>query len=166
MSESDLRLTHVPPVKVGMPIRRPPSEVFSAFADPTVTTWFWFTHSTGRLAPGATVEWRWKVQEVSTKVFVREFDQDRRIFFEWNDEDPTTVEFRFLPWAEGSTYVQVTETGLDGDGDQVLAHVAGSTGGFYQVLCAAKAWLEHGVELNFVRDQGLVHISPPAGLND
>jgi uncharacterized protein YndB with AHSA1/START domain len=165
MSANDLRLTHVPPVKAAMPIRRPLSEVFNAFADPTVTTRFWFTHSTGPMVPGATVEWRWEVQDLSTKVRVREFDQDERIVFEWNDDAPTTVEFRFLPWDDDATYVQVVETGLAGDGDSILGHVAGSTAGFYQVLCSAKALLEHDVELNVVRDQGLVQKSPPAGLD-
>ena len=164
MSVNDLRLTHVPAVKVGVPIRRPPCEVFRAFADPDVTTRFWFTHSTGPMTAGATLEWRWEIQGVSTKVSVREVDQDSRIVFEWNDQAPTTVEFRFVPWEESSTYIEVTETGLSGDGDEVLAHVAGSTAGFYQTLCAAKALLEHGVELNVVRDQGLFHRSPPAGL--
>jgi uncharacterized protein YndB with AHSA1/START domain len=166
MSANDLRLTQIPVVRVGMPIRRAPHDVFQAFADPAVTTRFWFTKSTGPLTPGATVQWEWEVQSLSTKVRVDEVEDDRRIRFEWNDEAPTAVEFRFEPWEEGSTYVQVTETGLDGDGDQVLAHVAGSTAGFYQALCAAKAWLEHGVELNVVRDQGLVQTSPPAELSD
>jgi hypothetical protein len=66
------------------------------------------------------------------------------------------VEFRFAPWEERFTYVRVTETGLRGDGDELVAHVAGSTAGFAQVLCAAKALLEHDLELNVVRDQGLV----------
>ena len=76
-----------------------------------------------------------------------------------------TKTFRFLPWEDGSTYVQVTEIGLRGNGDEVVAHVAGSTGGFYQALCAAEALLEHGMALNVVRDQGLVHRSPPNGLD-
>ena len=38
-------------VKVGMLIRRPPEDVFEAFADPAITTRFWFTKSSGRLEP-------------------------------------------------------------------------------------------------------------------
>jgi len=165
MSVDELRLTQVPVVRVGIPIRHPPRDVFRAFADPDITTHFWFTHSTGPLTPSATVQWKWEVQGLSTKVRVLDVQDDRRIVFEWNDEAPTTVEFRFAPWDEGATYVQVTETGLRGDGDELVAHVAGSTGGFYQVLCAAKAWLEHDVELNVIRDQGLVQRSMPEGLD-
>jgi hypothetical protein len=34
-----------------MLIRRPVEEVFNAFVDPTVTTRFWFSRSSGQLAP-------------------------------------------------------------------------------------------------------------------
>jgi uncharacterized protein YndB with AHSA1/START domain len=163
MSTNDLRLTQIPVVQVGMPIRRSPGDVFRAFADPTVTTRFWFTKSTGPLRPDATVQWEWEVQGLSTKVRVLDVEEGRRIRFKWNDEAQTTVEFRFVPWEEDSTYVQVTETGHRGDGDELVARVAGSTAGFAHVLCAAKALLEHDVELNVVRDQGLVRRSMPEG---
>jgi hypothetical protein len=38
------------------------------------------------------------------------------------------------------------------DGDEIVAAVANSTGGFTNVLCALKALLEHDVELNVVLD--------------
>ena len=57
------------------------------------------------------------------------------------------------PPAEVATYVQVTETGLSGDGDQLVARAAGSTGGFTIALCALKALLEHDVDLSVVRDR-------------
>jgi hypothetical protein len=34
-STHTIQLTQIPPVRVGMRIRRPPSEVFRAFSDPT-----------------------------------------------------------------------------------------------------------------------------------
>jgi uncharacterized protein YndB with AHSA1/START domain len=64
MSAEDLRLTHIPSVKVGMLIRRPPDEVFQAFVDPAVTTRFWFTRSSGKMTPGASIRWEWEVQGV------------------------------------------------------------------------------------------------------
>jgi hypothetical protein len=71
-----------------------------------------------------------------------------------------TVEVRFTPWGNGTTYVEVTEDGLCGEGDEILAHATGSTGGFTIVLCALKALLEHDVILTAVLDrfpQGLEH---------
>ena len=46
-----------PAVDVGMLVRRPPDEVFEALADPSVTTRFWYTRSTGRMTEGAELTW-------------------------------------------------------------------------------------------------------------
>ncbi|HKF80092.1 MAG TPA: hypothetical protein VKB17_04635, partial [Thermoleophilaceae bacterium] len=62
----DLRLTQIPSVKVGMLIRRPPGEVFQALIDPAITTRFWFTGSSGKLVPGASLRWDWEMYGVST----------------------------------------------------------------------------------------------------
>jgi uncharacterized protein YndB with AHSA1/START domain len=153
MSVDDLRLTHVPSVEVGMLIRRPTREVFEAFVDPAITTRFWFTKSSGRLVPGASIRWDWEMYGVSAQVSVKEVEDNSRILIDWGDGDAsTTVEFRFIPWGDDATYVQVTETGLSGDGDELVSHVAASTGGFSQVLCALKALLEHDVVLTVVLD--------------
>jgi hypothetical protein len=66
---------------------------------------------------------------------------------------------RFIGWEDDATWVQVTENAISGDGDAVTARVAGSTGGFATVLCAAKALLEHDIVLTAVLD----HL-PPKGL--
>ncbi|GIH17283.1 SRPBCC family protein [Rugosimonospora africana] len=149
---SELTLTGTPTVAADMLIRRPVAEVFRAFADPAVTTRFWFTKSSGELGPGARVRWDWEMYGVSTTVSVKEFERDRRIVFEWNEDSPTTVEFRFVPWEDDTTFVQVTEVGVGGDGDTAVAYVTGSTAGFTKVLCAAKALLEHDVVLTVVLD--------------
>jgi uncharacterized protein YndB with AHSA1/START domain len=154
MSVDDLRLTQIPSVEVGMLIHRPPGEVFQAIVDPAITTRFWFTRSSGRLVPGTHVRWDWELYGVSAEVSVREVEGDSRILIDWGDGDEfTTVEFRFIPWEDDATYVQVTETGLSGDGDQLVARVAGGTGGFTIALCALKALLEHGVVLTVVQDR-------------
>lgn len=153
MSVDALQLTQIPTVHVGMLVHRPPHEAFQAFVDPAVTTRFWFTNSSGKMAPGADLRWDWEMYGVSTKVSVKEVEADRRIRFGWGDDKPTTVELRFTPWGDGATYVEVTEAGLNGhSGDEVLARVADSTGGFTIVLCALKALLEHGLVLTVVRD--------------
>ena len=48
---SAMQLTALPTVQVSTLIRRPPAEVFAAFTDPAITTRFWFTKSSGTLAP-------------------------------------------------------------------------------------------------------------------
>ena len=44
-----MALQNAPIAKAQMLIRRPVAEVFEAFVDPSTTTQFWFTKSTGRL---------------------------------------------------------------------------------------------------------------------
>jgi uncharacterized protein YndB with AHSA1/START domain len=155
----ELRLTQAPTANAGMLIRRPPEEVFTAFVDPEVTTRFWFTKSSGRLGPGASVEWSWEMYGVSAKVWVKEFEENRRLVFDWgSEESSTSVEMRFIPW-QGNTYVHVTASGFPGDGDQVVARALDSTGGFTMVLSAAKALLEHDVVLTVVADK-----APPPGV--
>jgi len=43
--------------KAEMLIRKPANIVFDAIVDPTVTTRFWFTKSSGRLTQDAKVKW-------------------------------------------------------------------------------------------------------------
>src|SRR5919112_1034046 len=135
----------------GMLIRRPAAEVFHAFADPTVTTRFWFTKSSGALEPGATVAWEWEMYGVGTTVTVKEAVPGERIVVEWDPADPSTVEWTFHP-APGGTYVRIRNYGFAGTPDEVVARVVDSAKGFGFVLAGAKAWLEHGIELNLVAD--------------
>jgi uncharacterized protein YndB with AHSA1/START domain len=151
MTADALQLTNVPSMKVGMLIRRPAREVFQAFVDPAITTKFWFTKSSAKMTPGADIQWDWEMYGVSAKVSVKAVEDSSRIRFEWDDE-PRTVELRFIPWESDTTYVKVTESGFSGDGDAIVASIADSTGGFTTVLCALKALLEHDVVLTAVRD--------------
>jgi uncharacterized protein YndB with AHSA1/START domain len=149
-----LYLGSVPVAKTGMLIRKPPSVVFEAFADPAVTTRFWFTDSTGRLEAGETVRWDWKMYGVFAHVVVKAIERDRRILIAWGgpDEIPSAVEWIFTPHADG-TFVEIVSSGFQGDGDSVVAQALDMMEGFSLVLAGAKAWLEHGIRLNLVRDR-------------
>jgi uncharacterized protein YndB with AHSA1/START domain len=154
MATDDLQLTQIPSVKVGMLVRRPPGVVFQALVDPDITTRFWFTKSSGKVVAGATLRWGWEMYDVSANVAVKGVEENSRIVFDWGyDGETTTVEFRFIPFGDDCTYVQVTESGLSGDGNALVALAAGSTGGFTIALCALKALLEHDVVLTVVRDR-------------
>lgn len=152
---SDLKLTKVPSVRVGLLMRTPPEQAFEALRDPAITTRFWYTKSTGPMAPGAALRWDWEMYGVSTDVVVAEVEENRRIAFRWNTQDPdaaTDVEFRFDDRGVRGTYVEITETGLRGDGDALVDHVGASTEGFTFVLSALKAYLEHDLVLHIIED--------------
>jgi uncharacterized protein YndB with AHSA1/START domain len=143
-----------------MLIRRPARDVFAALTDPALTTRFWFTKSSGPVTHGAELTWTWEMYGVSSAVSVTDVEQDRLLRFTWSGYDPahpTTVEFRFVPWAEG-TYVQVTETGFSGGGDTQVSRALDAAQGFTFLLSSLKAFLEHDVVLRVVLD------AHPAGL--
>lgn len=136
-----------------MQIRRPPGEVFEAFADPAITSRFWFTHGSGRLEPGARVKWEWAMYGFSVDVEVRTADPER-IEVAWSAYGaPSTIEWRFTPLPDGTTFVRIANSGFAGSEAEKIKAALDATEGFAFVLAGAKAWLEHGVELNLVRDR-------------
>ena len=147
------QLTHVPVAKTGMLIRKPTTEVFTAFIDPEITTKFWFTQSSGRLEAGKNVRWDWEMYGVSTQVTAKVIEPHTRILIEWDGySGRTSVEWTFTPLKEG-TFVRVIESGFTGTGDELVKYTADSTQGFSLVLAGLKAFLEHGVKLNLVADR-------------
>ncbi|MFE0046739.1 SRPBCC family protein [Streptomyces albireticuli] len=148
-----LHLTRTPAAYACMIIRKPPEEAFRAFADPALTSRFWYSGSSGPMVAGAELRWDWETYGVSVDVRVEEVREGSLIRFEWgNYEQPTAVELKFTPHAAGATFVEVTETGFQGSGDDAVRWVNDTVGGFTTALCAMKALLEHGIELNAVPD--------------
>jgi uncharacterized protein YndB with AHSA1/START domain len=139
-------------VHAQMLIRRPAPQVFGAFIDPAVTTRFWFTKSTGPLAPGAQVRWEWEMYGASTNVVVKAVERDTRILIEWNDP-PCPVEWKFEPRGKDATFVTIETSGFRGSDSEIIAQALDSKGGFTSVLAGCKALLEHDVALNLVGDQ-------------
>lgn len=141
--------------EVSARIARPVAEVFEAVADPVqLSRYFTTGGAKGRIEPGATVTWDFHDYPGAFPVWVREVEPERRIVLEWeaNDRDEagepyrTTVVMTFESLEDGRTLVRIreegwreTENGLRGSYD--------NCGGWMQMLCALKAWLEHGVNL-------------------
>lgn len=149
-----MELRKHPVAEAAMRIWKPAAEVFEAFVDPGVTSHFWFTHGSARLAAGETVQWTWGMYGFTIDVKVNEVEANRRIVIEWGGPgEESTVEWTFTERPEGSTFVVVKNSGFRGDGDAIVAQALDSTGGFALVLAGAKAWLEHGIELRLVHDR-------------
>lgn len=146
-----MTLQNAPVVKTQMLIRRPAAEVFEAFVDPAMTTRFWFTKSSGRLQAGKQIRWDWEMYGVHALVNVKAIEPQRRILIEW-DDPPCPVEWLFVPRADNTTLVIITNQGFQGSDDEVTTRAIDSMGGFTMVLAGLKALLEHGLELNLVAD--------------
>jgi uncharacterized protein YndB with AHSA1/START domain len=143
-----------PVAKAEMMIRAPAAKVFEAFVDPAVTTKFWFSKGSGRLEPGATVRWEWEMYGAGDDIHVRAIEADKSIIYDWGGQgNLSRVAFTFTALAEDRTFVEVNNNGFHGDAESVVAQALDSNGGFNTVLCAAKVWLEHGINARLIEDK-------------
>ncbi len=145
---------HTACVETQMLIRKPVNEVFNAFIDPEITTNFWFTKSSGRLEVGKIVNWQWEMYGASADVLVKEIVPNQKIIAEWG-EPATIIDFNFEAIDENSTYIVIKNYGFTETGDDLIAIIKDSTGGFTTVLDGLKAYLEHGLKLNLIGDKFL-----------
>ena len=151
--EINMTIEHAPITKVEMLIRKPVSKVFEAFVDPSITTKFWFTKSSGKLETGKKIQWDWEMYGASAQVVVKAIETNKRILIEWPGySGPTSVEWTFVPQKGDTTFVRITEAGFTGNDDELVTQVTDSTQGFTLVLAGLKALLEHNVRLNLVAD--------------
>ncbi len=149
-----MEITLTPIAKAEMLIRRPVAEVFESFIDPAITSKFWFTKGSGRLDSGKQIRWDWEMFGISTEVSVKVVETNKRILIEWSScgYNPTTVEWLFVPRADNTTFVTITESGFNGNGDEIVQKALGSQGGFTFLLSGLKAFLEHNITLNLSAD--------------
>ncbi|WP_409020046.1 SRPBCC domain-containing protein [Brevundimonas vesicularis] len=139
------------PVKTGMLIRRPVDEVYQAFTEPGVTTWFWFTHADRRISPGAKATWTWAMFDLSIKIEVKSMERDRHILILWDTENtPSEIEFRFEERGR-ATWVEIINSSFPTD-EAGLEAALKAMEGFTLVLAGAKLWLEQAIEPRFIRD--------------
>lgn len=150
--------SQAPVARTQMLIRRPVATVYEAFLDPSITSRFWFSRGSARLAAGARVTWHWDMYGVSADVEVQALEQNARILIAW----PDPVEWRFEPRGEDATLVTITASGFQGDAERCVSQALDNMGGFSYVLAGCKAWLEHGIALDLVADHtGDAPAKPP-----
>jgi len=147
-------------VNAEMFIRRPPGEVFAAFANPQTIRKFWLRDTTGPLAPGARVTWHFMVPGATADVRVTGFEAPRRIGFDW--PGGMHVELLFEPFGEDGTHLTAEINGLNGK--DPLTQATDVVEGFTIVFCDLKTLLETGTSANLVRDKAeLIEKSRAAG---
>jgi len=139
-------------------IAKPVAQVFGAVVDPEqLSAYFTTGGAHGWLEKGATVTWDFHDFPGAFPVHVIDVDQDRRIVLRWgapegaaapdaSGERLTTVTMTFEPLADGRTLVRISESGWSETPAGVKASY-GNCEGWTGMLCAMKAWLEHGVRL-------------------
>jgi len=146
-------------------IARPVHDVFEAVADPDILSRYFTTGGAkGRLETGATVTWDFHDFPGAFPVEVAEVIPDRKIVLRWEAyEGPppngggdipieaaagyqTTVTMEFEPKDDYRTLVTIAEEGWR-QTERGLQGSYGNCQGWAQMLCAMKAWVEHGINL-------------------
>lgn len=150
--------------KVAGRIAKPIAEVFEAVVNPReLSRYFTTGGAKGRLETGATVYWDFHDFPGAFPVEVVEVEPERRIVLQWAANDgaqpdrdaaaaatsagyKTTVMMTFEPIEDGRTLVTIAEEGWRETGTGLKASY-GNCQGWTQMLCALKAYVEHGVNL-------------------
>lgn len=145
-------------------IHKPAEAVFAAFVDPAHMCKFWFPRSDGPLEQGKTVHWFIGTADDSMQIEVKVISlaPSESIVIEWGvAQGEDTSSFTTATWTleamddaqdDQGTVLKIQESGFTGTPEEITARALDSTGGFNQVVIAAKAYLEHGVAVNIVTD--------------
>lgn len=142
--------------EVSARIGRPVQEVFEAVADPEQLSGYFTTGgASGRLVSGATVSWDFHDFPGAFPVHVVEVVENAKIVLRWEASDSeaseggpyqTTVTIRFDELEGGRTLVTISEHGFRNT-QRGLTSSYQNCQGWSQMLCAMKAFVEHGINL-------------------
>ncbi|SIS94236.1 SRPBCC family protein [Paracoccus saliphilus] len=132
-------------------IAKPVGDVFDAVVSPDRLSQFFTTGGAkGVLAAGAEVTWDFHDFPGAFPVRVQEVVPNEKIILEWEahgvPDTWTTVAMTFQALDDGRTLVRISEYGWP-DTDAGLKSCLGNCEGWTGMLCAMKAWLEHGIRL-------------------
>jgi uncharacterized protein YndB with AHSA1/START domain len=139
----------MPRFEVSGRIGRPVPDVFEAFVNPDILSRYFTTGGAkGRIEEGATVMWDFHDFPGAFPVKVGEVEKDKCVVLKWGDGDDgeTTVTIRFEPTGDGRTLISIAEEGWPAT-EQGFGKSYGNCMGWSQMLCAMKAWVEHGINL-------------------
>lgn len=149
--------------KVAARVARPVAEVFEAVVDPAeLSRYFTTGGARGKLETGATVYWDFHDFPGAFPVEVIKVVPNREIVLRWAAAEgapsdgqgaatadagyKTTVTMTFEPLDDGRTLVSIAEEGWR-ETEAGLEASYGNCEGWTQMLCALKAYREHGINL-------------------
>ncbi|PXW74599.1 uncharacterized protein YndB with AHSA1/START domain [Ruegeria sp. P4] len=132
-------------------ISKPVEEVFEAVIDPDrLSQYFTTGGARGRLETGVEVTWDFHDFPGAFPVLVQEVVPSSRIVLQWEADQKaatwTTVTMEFQALEDGRTLVRISEYGWPVT-EAGMTSCFGNCEGWTGMLCAMKAWLEHGINL-------------------
>lgn len=133
--------------KASIQIQKPVHEVFEAIVQPEGMSKYFIEHSTGPLAMGETVIWKFPEFEDTFPVTAKHIELDRYISFDWSGGvEGMLVEIHLQSLADGSTVVRVVEGSMTPD-EEGIKQAIGQSEGWANFLACLKASLEYGINL-------------------
>jgi uncharacterized protein YndB with AHSA1/START domain len=147
-------------VNVRERILKPLHQVFDAFVDPAKMSNYFISGSSGPLRAGERVIWEFADVGAKVAVDVAEFEEDRRVSWDWraNNSESTRTTVQFAADGPDATVVTVTEGTFaltDADVKRALSQNAGWT----YTLCGLKAYAQFGINLREGLDKRLTDVS-------
>ncbi len=131
-------------------IQKPVAEVFDAVYNPAKITQYFATESASApLDEGAKVLWRFADYPGDVPLSVKKVVPNELIAFEWETMEGgynTQVEIRFELLGAEETLVSISE-GNWNENQKGLDSSYGNCGGWMQMSCCLKAYLEYGINL-------------------
>jgi uncharacterized protein YndB with AHSA1/START domain len=131
-------------------IAKPVAEVFDAVYNPSKLSGYFTTGgASGPLDEGATVTWDFADFPGAFPVHVRKLERNRLIELEWQAADGdynTRVRMEFEPLGRDATLVRISESGWHRTPKGLEASY-GNCGGWMQMLCCLKVYIETGKNL-------------------
>jgi uncharacterized protein YndB with AHSA1/START domain len=133
-------------------IQKPVADVFDAVYNPKKLVQYFATGGArGALDPGTTVYWSFAdhPQFGEFPVTVKEMIPEKLIALEWEAMEGgynTRTEMRFEPLGPSETLVTIAE-GTWKQSEEGLKSSYGNCGGWMNMACCLKAWVEYGINL-------------------
>lgn len=136
-------------------ILRPVADVFEAIVSADKLCNYFTSDTSGDLAEGQVIGWRWRHYEFTLPVKVEKIVENKLIELtldsaEWkktiSDSYPVRVIFEFEELEDGHTMLKISEMGWKTDTDGLKGSHDNCSGWTHMVMCL-KAWIEHGVDL-------------------
>jgi uncharacterized protein YndB with AHSA1/START domain len=131
-------------------IQKPVAEVFDAVYNPKKLSGYFTTGgASGPLKEGTTVTWEFADYPGAFPVYVKKAIENELIVFEWEAAERgynTRVEMKFESLGPDSTLVKISESGWR-ESKKGLESSYDNCGGWMQMACCLKAFLEYGINL-------------------
>ena len=138
-----------PKFQVQLKIRKPVAEVFDAVVKPDKLSGYFVRTASAPLAEGTIVKWSFDEAPDLFDVVVRQIVKNERIVFEWPTNEGgynTRVEMAFKTLDDGSTLVQISESGWRPTPAGIKSSYD-NAGGWMHMLVCLKGYLEYGINL-------------------